>query len=256
MNITDKNIKKYPVSINNQQCVGPCYPANKIILHPITLNYLTSKEPFCPTLRWYDEKEHQYKNADICLIPSDSNIDQQQIDTNLVVPTFYFNCEYFLKAYYDIYSFENATEWINVNSDQPYNTQLRVINCAWRVFGPDIDIMNDQLIEFYLNIIKKVWIREIYPKISKYIHIDKKDNNVYISADEPDTQTSDKKYTVEKINYFNQKFNTRQIFYNVLKKYIDENKNNWAKIINHNHKILSTYKKYITEKIRSIINNK
>lgn len=249
-----KTIKKFPISINNQQCVGPCYSSNKVILHPITLNYLTSKEPFCPTLRWYDEKDHQYKNADACLIPSDnSEMDQEQLDINLVVPTFYFNCEYFLKAYYDIYSFENATEWITNNSSDPIQTLLRIINCSWRVFGPDIDLMNDQLINFYLMVIKKVWIKDIYPKISKYIYVDEKNKNIYLKENNTKEDHGDKTNQIEKINFFNKKFNSNQIIFNVLKSYVEENKQNWNDIINHNKNIKEHYKKYITSKIKTTL---
>lgn len=250
---SNKNTKKFPISINNQQCIGPCYPSNKIVLHPITLNYLTNKEPFCPTLRWYDERDHQYKNADICLIPSDTTkMDQQQIDLDLIVPTFYFNCEYFLKAYYDIYSFENAIEWISINNKDPLYTLLRIINCSWRVFGPDIDIMNDQLIEFYSNVIKKNWIKDIYPEISKYIYIDSKNKNIFLkevnNIDEPN-----QKNQIEKINYFNKKFNTSQVILNLLKIYISENKNDWNKIINHNNLIKIYYKKFVINKIKTTL---
>lgn len=244
----NKDIDKFPISVNNQQCIGPCYPPETPVLHPISLNLISGEtHPFCPTFEWFNEKLGSYQQTDICLVPSDISQSQEQIDLNLVVPIFHFSCEYFLKAYYNIFSFEGATDWIYNNPRSPVNSQLRIMNCAWKVFGSNVDIINDQLIDFYSNLIKTNWMKKIYPKMSKYIYIDDKNNNIYLKNNE---QRDSEKRQIEKINFFNKKFNTNQTIYKVLQTYIKDNKKDWKDIDDHNEGIRKQYIKFVV----SIIN--
>lgn len=243
----NKDIDKFPTSINNQQCIGPCYKPGEKIVHPYTLNLVTAEHPFCPTLVWFNEKTQSYEQIDMCLSPSDVSQNQQQIDLNLIVPVFHFSCEYFLKSYYNIFSFEGATDWVYNNIQSPINTQLRIMNCAWKVFGSNVDIINDQLIDFYSKLIKNNWLKKIYPKISKYIYVDEKNNNIYFKDN---NQQDSEKRQIEKINFFNKKLNTSQNIYKVLKTYIKENKDNWKNIEDHNEGIRKQYIKFVL----SIIN--
>lgn len=250
---TSRVNKKFPISINNQQCLGPCYKQGEYIMHPITLAYITDlKNPFCPTQEWID-KNGNVQSLDTCLVPTDkSQIDDAQIEQSFLSPTFHFNSEYFLKSYYNIYSFESATEYIATNSN-PLYTNLRIINCAWKVYGSSIDVLNDQLITFYMSVIKKDWIKDIYPVIEKYIYVDK--DNIYLKNTKSDSDSEsssdlhDEKHKVEKINYFNKKFNQPQIIYKMLQTYIIENKSNWKDINDHNRNIENHYINYIRNKI-------
>jgi hypothetical protein len=243
-----KKIDKFPISVNNQQCVGPCYQPGTPVIHPISLNLISAKDhPFCPTFEWYNEKTKEYQQTDVCTAPSDISQMQQEINLNLVVPMFHFSCEYFLKAYYNIYSFEGATDWVYNNSRAPINSQLRILNCAWKVFGSNVDIINDQLINFYSNLIKTIWMKNIYPKVSKFIYIDETNNNIYLKEND---QKDSEKRQIEKINYFNKKFNTSQIIYKVLQIYIKENKDKWNEIDDHNYGIRKQYTNYVIDGVK------
>lgn len=245
----DKSKKKFSNGLSGQQCIGPCYPANSRVLHPITLELQSRHKPFCPTMEWFDEREKLDRWTDNCLIPDqDKDIDYDQLNIDYVLPTLGINSEIFLKSYYDVYSFESAIDTITINK-MPYFTQLRILNCAWKVYGFNNDIINDQLINFYIGLIKKEWIKDIYPLISKYIYVDKK--NIYLKENDSDIQLNQ----IEKINYFIKKFNNQQIIYKMLSSYISENKSNWEDIINHNKNIKIHYIDYIINKIQNTINN-
>jgi hypothetical protein len=242
--------KKYPISVHNRQCIGPCYPANENIVHPITLTGITRKKPFCPVDQWLNEETKQWEFTDECYLPSKGTKDQEQkMEYNLLVPTFNFNCEYFLKIFYNIFSFETAIDWLSENSQDPIYTQLRIIECAWRLYGNNSDILNDQLLDFYIMIIKKEWIKDIYPQISKYIYIDE-NQKVYLKANK-----EDQKNQVEKINYFIQKFVTKQTIYQVLDLLIKENNIHWNTVNSFNKTIKELFIKYIIEKIEVTLKN-
>ena len=241
---------KFPISVNNKQCIGPCYEPGTIIIHPITLNYLTNKQrPFCPTILWYNEESKLYEDGDQCLVASKlSTLDKENIELSYIVPTIYFNCEYFLKVYYDIYSFESAIDWIT-NIKSPMYTQLRVMDCAWKIYGSNADIINDQLIDFYIMIIKKDWIKNIYPRIAHYISIDDNANNILLKEHNDDIQ----QYQIERINYFVKKILTKQLVYRVLQSYIEENKSQWKDIQSHNINIEKHFIDHIVNKIKSTL---
>jgi hypothetical protein len=242
--------KKYPISINNKQCIGPCYEPGTYIIHPITLSYLTHKnKPFCPTMHWFDEKNKTSMNADICIIPSSKeDIDRHQIELSFIVPTFSFNCDYFLKTYYDIFSFESALDWIS-NNQSPLYTQLRIIDCSWKVYGSNVDILNDQLIDLYIYIIKKEWIKNIYPVVEKYIYVDQ--DKIYFSKN-----SSTDEYHVEKINFLIKKITTKQFIYKFLNEYINEYKSVWSDIESHNKTMLNFLINFVVRKIEATISKK
>jgi len=247
----EKNFKKkYSVGLNGQQCIGPCYPAGTHILHPITLEEQhIDDRPFCPTNVWKNKNVDTW--VDECLVSDDADshaFDISDTILNYTFPTIGFTCENFLKSYYSIFSFESAVDWI-INNKSPFYTHMRIINCAWKIYGSTTDIINDQLIDFYSNTIKKEWIRYIYPYIAKYIYVDKK--NIFIKENTDDINEN----KIEKINYFNKKFNTKQIIYKVLHSYIEDNKSAWDDIIDHNDNIMNHYIEYIINKIKNTTNN-
>lgn len=243
---------KFPISINNKHCIGPCYPSGTYIMHPLTLEYITdSKNPFCPTERWFNEKENRYQRIDSCLIASkQEDIDKMQVELSFIIPTFYFDCEHFLKVYYEIYSFEGANDWVIQNIKDPIFSNLRIMDCAWKIYGSNLNIISDQLIDFYIYVIKKEWIKDIYPIVSKYIYIDE-NNNIYLQKDENNNDPNDKQ--VEKINFLIKKFISKQLIYNVLYDYIETNKSDWNSIKNHNRLIEDYLIKYILNKIHKTI---
>lgn len=238
---------KFHTGINNQQCIGPCYPAGEYITHPVNLNtvHLEEHKPFCPTMPWKKNENDLLKFVDECLVPDNMNkYTKEEIVLNYVAPTIGYSYKTFLKTFYNIVSFEEAVDYIS-NNKSPLYTQLRIMNAAWKSYGINADIINDQLLEFYVNLVKKQWIKYIYSHIAKFIYVDK--NQIYIK--ENNAPINENK--IEKINYFNKKFNNTQIMYSVLSSYLKENKSMWDDIIDYNDNIKKYYVKYVLDKIKN-----
>lgn len=243
----NNNTNKKKIGLNGHQCIGPCYKAGKYITHPITLKTVNDNlNPFCPTMSWKDANNNELW-IDECLVPDDVSIyttDEKLLD--YLIPTFGLTCDMFLKDYYKIFSFENAIDWI-INNKEPYYTHMRIINCAWKIYGLSVDVFNEQLIEFYRDIIKKKWIKYLYVNIAKYIYVE--NNKIYLK----ENNDSINENKIEKINFFNKKFNTPQIIYKMLQLYVDENRSRWEDIIDHNENIKQHYLDYIINKIKNNI---
>mgnify|MGYP000219834794 CR=1 FL=1 len=67
-------------------------------------------------------------------------------------------------------------------------TKLRIMDCALQTF--DI-IVNDQLVDFYIEVINKLWIYDIYDIMYKYISVSNK--NIYFKKN----TESKKSYKIE-----------------------------------------------------------
>lgn len=235
----------FPTSVNGKQCIGPCYAPGKIFTHPQTIkHYKNTKYPFCPIAGYYDNEKKNYKYIDECN-PADVNEDQTYKTLSIAIPLITFDCKSFLKTYYNIHSFENTINWLETNKNPNY-TQLRVLNCAWAVYGKTTDIIDDALVNFYIDLIKTIWIKNIYHKIAQYIYVD--DKKIFFKENS-DTE----KNQVEKINFFIKKIITPQFVYDVLKTYIESNYDKWDTITDHNSNINSQLINMALDKIQNII---
>ena len=246
------NINEYPKSINGRQCIGPCYNSNTTIIHPTTFAYTTPAidKPFCPVKDYYDENK-TLQNIDICIKQSEGvkNIDNG-VHIDISLPIFDFSCNYFLKTYYDIRSFDDCIRYINDNNHLPYLTKKRVINCAANTHSDEIDVTYD-LTKMLLNISIKDWCEYIYINTNKFIKINK---NNQIKLGEKNT-THLTKFKNIKINFLKKKFLNEQIMYKFLKYHLENNEKN--KKQNENYfmdNLKENLIKYIIKKIKNTIN--
>lgn len=223
--------------INNQPCLGPCYPKGTIVLHPVYLFPITDNEkPFCPTFQWNNNNNNnEKKHHDTCEKTAVNNKTNKDIELLYAIPNFGFDCAYFLKNYYDIYSFEGALDWLNENNS--IYTKLRIMDCAFKIYD---HVINDQLVDFYIEVIKKVWIHDIYDSVYNYITVD---NNIYFKKNKSNLDKKTNK--IEKINFFLEKFNNKSFVYNML--------NSFPK---NNSDLKKYYIDYCIKKIESIISKK
>ncbi|ARF09813.1 hypothetical protein Indivirus_3_62 [Indivirus ILV1] len=233
--------------INNQKCIGPCLSGNKNVLHPIYLFNVTNDTPFCPTFEWFDNDNLQY--IDKCTKETDKKkIDNKDIELLYALPNFGFDCADFIKKYYDLHSFESALEWI-YSENNTIATKLRVMNCAWKLFSTNNSI-SDQLIDFYIEVINKIWVHELYNSIYNFINVEHR--NIFLKKN----KDNKKIHKIEKINYILEKFNNRSMIYNILKSFIDNNKSNWDNIENFNNTLKKYYIEYVFNKIKSTLDKK
>jgi len=234
----------FPTSINDKQCIGPCYPSGKVFTHPQTIRHYKYNKPACPISGYYDIDEKKYKYTDACN-PEDIDENKTYKTLSIAIPIITFDCKSFLKNYYNIHSFENTINWLE-NSKNPIYTQLRVLNCAWSVYGKTTDIISDSLVNFYIELIKTTWMKDIYPQTAQYIYADNK--NIYFKENNDIDQ-----HQIEKTNFFLKKIIESQFIYDVLKTYIENNHDKWDNINDHNQNIQLHLISLAINKIKNIM---
>lgn len=235
---------KYPISKNKHQCVGNCYKPKTWIVHPITLEHVTDiVDPFCPVRQWkYADKNGNIikKITDKC--NNNINIKEEQtpkeLELNILTPTIDFSCNDFLKIYYKIYSLEDALQWIEKNNHVPYFTKKRIIDCALKSHGFS-NIIDDRLINFYIDILKRKLIGKLYRRIGPYIIINK--DKVYLGKSTNKGDTDDIK--IIKINYIIEKFIIYKNVHKVIIEYLEYYKNEES--ISHTDNIIKEFLNYV-----------
>lgn len=236
------NNKKYSTSINNQKCLGPCYRAGQFILHPTLLTWVTDKDnPFCPTNKW--EHEGKEEIIDNCSYVSKTDEDSGTLAANIISPYVTYKCDSFLKIYYDIHDHNSLFKWIEDNENEPTLTKLRILNCGWKTFGKDNNYLSDPLIDIYADIIKKYWIKKLYPVFGNKLSV--KGNSINLG------ESNKNKDKIVKINYMMDKVYTHNNLYRILDFYVKDNKKNWSEISDHNNKILEMIVDFTRKKLVS-----
>jgi len=253
---TNDKYSKYPISKRGKQCLGHCYEAGTWIVHPHTLDYVTDpNHPFCPVQSYVitdtNTNNKEYYEIDNCNMPTHKkDIPHKEIELNILFPHIDFNCKQFLRIYYNINSFDDASNWIAENNKSSIFTRLRIIECTWKSYGEKIDLIDDRLVNFYIEVVKKQWIGAIYKLVKKYILIE--NNKISVKKN---TQ-KDNNYRIQKINYIINKFITKNDIYKLLNNYIIKYNKKWDTIKLHNDNIKKELIKYILNKLDDIINNK
>lgn len=216
--------KKYKKSINNQQCLGPCYQPNTNVIHPIFLTkidrrYPDNDKPFCPTNFFKKKNEmtgvYEQKNFDICENPThDKDIITAE---SFVIINSNFSKETFLSYYYDINSYEDSLIWIENNNFVHIETKIRIMNASLNLYGDKLDYFDEKFINFYISCIKELYIYLIYSRICNFIGIH--NNNILIIDDKKNTLNK-KDFETERINYIIEKFisfdNTKKFLFKFL----------------------------------------
>lgn len=250
------NIKKYPKSNHGFQCLGPCYYPNTVFLHPTNLMHIVNPTmSVCPVNEWTDidpeTKKSTIKHSDKCFNPTHSvSSTVQDLELNLLTPYIGFNSTHFLKIYYNIFSFEDALDWIEKNRQTPIRTQLRIINNVLKSFGKNIDLIDMRFVDFLTDSINKKFIKNIYNKIHKYIGIDQNNNIVLI--DPTLNHLEKEEFNVERINYILKVFVNKDDLHKFIMRYFRDNKDtfeNVVKIEDIMNNIISSFIEYTINKI-------
>jgi hypothetical protein len=202
----NKKIKKYPKSIQNHQCLGPCYEPNVEIIHPIFLNKIRKNEyPICPTDYYevIDERtgKTHYAEYDNCENPT-HNTDISTPET-LTIFQSGFTKEIFLSYYYEINSFEEMIEWLATNKFAILETKERIVNASLNLYGDNLDFFDEIFIDFYCDYIKEKFLGAVYKEIQQYIGVE---NNEVFIIDESNNKLKNNEYYIERINYIAEKF--------------------------------------------------
>lgn len=214
-----KLAKKYKKSINNIQCLGPCYKPDTYVVHPVYLEHINKYDdnPFCPTEYHEVNDTKTGKNKvipyDICENPTD--ITDISTSESIILFQSGFTKDVFLSLYYDINSFEEMIEWLNINKTALIDTKTRIVNAALNIYDNNIEHFDDTFIKFYIEYMKDKFTKKIYKEIHENIGIKDGDILIIKDKDRNKDRDSDKnkdnnlkydEYTIERINYIVEKF--------------------------------------------------
>lgn len=254
--------KKYPISKNKFQCIGPCYYPNTWIIHPITLEYSKRETAFCPInhVNYIDKNTGKYISeiTDICNFPTHKeDLSGKEFEINILTPNIDFNDAYFLKIYYNVYSFEDAINFIDTKTYLPLLTKIRVLNCALNAYGSELNIIDNRIVIFFIQVANKLWLNDIYIMGMKYVSINGKEiffykpreftDNNSINSSNLSNETTEQDI---KKNFLKSKFVNSDEIYKFIIKYLKHRKDNWSEINNHVQNIKKDFIIFIENKIK------
>lgn len=168
------NRENYPISVNKQQCIGPCYYSGTRIIHPHTLDIIRNVDHhFCPVNAFaYKDpitKEITLETTDKCIVPTARETLMDEIlSESIIVPQFKFSSDYFVKVYYNILNIEDLLKWIDIHKNDPLKTKERVFNNGMAVYGDQLTIIDHRLV-FFINDIMIAYLPKIYKQLKNYI---------------------------------------------------------------------------------------
>ena len=235
---------RYPKSKNGFQCLSRCYKENSQIIHPITLDSVIGyNEPFCAI-----EPQNDGTLIDACYYTKSSDDNNDDVN-DILLPQIDFNCSQFLKTYYGINTYVDALDWIAQKNNSPIFTKLRIMDCVLTIYGDKINILDTKFTEFYTEVIKKLWIYNVYEECKKYIKIE--DNKIFFSKlVDPNDFNKNKK---EKLNFLVDKFSSPSMIYKFMEKYFNEYKSSWNDINLHHVYMQKYFVKFTLNKIITVL---
>lgn len=238
------NDRRYPKSKSGLQCITPCYPADLWTIHPTTLRYHTSNLPYCH-VNLNINSEYENLEVDGCYNPI-SLKDYSEMDVDILMPLIDFNCKHFLIIFNNIKTYEDGMEYLEKKKYTSPVTRARVVNCLLKVYGENIEIVDQRLVDFFIELVKKKWIVYIYDSIYKYIYADEKIVK-FINPNDNYLGYSD--YKIERINYIVANFINYDEMYKYINRYIRYRKDTWDNIDNYIESIKNDFVSYIENKI-------
>jgi hypothetical protein len=158
--INNKNIIEYPEG-NKYKCIGPCYPANMLYYHPLTLQAIKSKSISCPIKQ--QKIGNKIKIKDKCTLNPDYDFSNYDMFADIVqIAT---SDKLFLEQIYNIKNIYDVELFINNNIKQlPLLSQKRILNSIYKVYRDNDAFPNEDFIKLIKNIIYDVFNIKIKSK--------------------------------------------------------------------------------------------
>lgn len=266
MNGSDKKRSKnkktmkdnYPISVNGQQCIGPCYHSNTRIIHPLTLDEIRGVDRnFCPVNTFVftdpNTKKSTLSIIDKCMVPTARETQMDEIlRDNVIAPQFHFSSDYFVKVYYKITNLEDLLNWLDGHRTDPFKTKERVFNNSMAVYGDQLNIVDHRLIHF-INDLMMENLPKLYRHLKKYIVLN--DDRVVIAN--PDSKLDNKPIdsSEHNVQYDDSDINTQEYKSDIpiIRAYIKEKFLGSDNIHQFMSKIIRYYKEDITDRYISHI---
>jgi hypothetical protein len=238
----------FPISVNNRQCLTNCYTKGTNYVHPILFDIIRDHDNNTCATNVFLDKSNNAKSFDTC---AQQNVSNAQDYLYTIIPQINLDSKEFLANIYELYSFDHVIDWTNQNNYLPYNTIKRVHNLAWQAFIMSTNDLNNTLLSYYYDLIRYMWIKDYYRKLTKIYHITYGNGEVIIvprNDQVPIDGDSQKIYDGILTKYFPFSY-----FVAVIKRYIKDNKSNWLKIDSHYDRIKKFCYKYLLKQIQKSI---
>jgi hypothetical protein len=237
--------EEYPKGIKKNQCIGPCYPPGSTILHPITLQIVSSNKSsnklFCPIQPWRDKLGRTHVVDECTKVTSSASVNED-IEKNFIIPKISFDPAKFLVLYYSIRSLDEVVIWYNNNATVPYNTIKRIMDCALKVYGEEElheKPASDFMIEFTKFMILEYWFDKYLIKLSPFISVvENKINNVHtlVVNQEILEDSKQKTFDIKQKLFIKKKVEellTTLLVRRILRKFYEQYKDTWTSMNSH-----------------------
>ena len=160
-------------SVNNNKCLGPCYPSKYIYKHPLFLQeYINLDKNTCPIK--YDQKNIN----DECTNVTKDYDKHNPYETDYINYSLAYNDESYLKQIYNINNMADVKKFLELNIETlPLLSQKRILHCMYNAYLHDDSFPNKIYINLIRKILKKIFELDISStKIYKQIMKNKKKN--------------------------------------------------------------------------------
>jgi hypothetical protein len=165
-------------SINNNKCLGPCYPSKYIYKHPLFLQeYINLDKNTCP-IKYNSEVnlDSKFLINDECATVTKNYDKYNPYKNDYINYSLAYNNDAYLKQIYNINNIADAKKYLELNIETlPLLSQKRILNSIYNVYLNDDSFPNKTYINLVKNILKKIFEIEISStKIYKQIMKNKK----------------------------------------------------------------------------------
>lgn len=218
---TDNLKEKPPLqTITGKNCLTECYSKDREYLNPVTIiekirPQNTKGKSTCAIVPIRSENPNKWDIWGVCKM-EDNLTHHIPSEKASMLLNFYFDANDFLVEIYDIHTFNQVITW-TIENNYHFATIKRVHNCAWKVFGSNIENISEIVIDFYYELAKNNWMKD-------YIVIIKAKYSFDILSDNTTESLS---------NIIIKKFFNKIFFTQIIKKYIETYVAVWNSIGSH-----------------------
>jgi hypothetical protein len=210
-------------TITGKTCLTECYSKDREYLNPITIiekirPQNTKGKSTCGIVPIRSENPNKWDIWGVCRL-EDNQTHRVPSEKASMLLNFYFDANDFLVEIYDLHTFNQVITWTIENSNYYFATIKRVHNCAWKVFGSNIENISEIVIDFYYELAKNNWLKD-------YIVILKSKYSFDMISENNPSQTKISSLIIKK--FFDKIF-----FIQIIKKYIETYSNVWNSIGSH-----------------------
>ena len=174
--LNKKNIYNLPKSVNNLDCLGPCYPPNTIYYHPIYFTPQIFNDFTCPITRILDKN----KDIDRC---KEEDVSNDYKDFDIFEPIVHIanTPKTFLEQIYNINIIQDVIQFLEDSIDElPIYSQKRLLESIYETYIDNSSFPKELFSEKVHNVFKKIYkINLPIDKISSKLFSDKKYDNLF-----------------------------------------------------------------------------